>query len=214
MKIVTLPLALLFSLLVSLKVTTAHAEQATPPAAGSESASRRTYVGTSMFMLANLVPQDYPPVFFQLNAGYRITPRDTVSVEAMTWRYYAPLRIPWGKSYGTAAEAYPGQVREVGVGLAYQRYLWNGAYTSLSAVPFWRQYHDEDGDRIGHGFQLFLTARLGYHFRIMGRVFIEPSIAFTAWPVSTHVPEAFAALDRKWPSYFLFEPGLHTGVWF
>lgn len=192
----------------------AHAEPAWPGASESEAMSRRAYLGTSMFMLANLVPQDYPPRFFQLNAGYRITSRDTLSVEAMTWQYYHPLGIPWGKSYGAADEEYPGHVREVGVGIAYQRFLWKRAYASLSAVPFWRQYHNEEGDRIGHGFQLFLTARLGYQVRVTDRVFIEPSIAFTAWPISTHVPMAFAAADAKWPTYFLFEPGLHAGVWF
>jgi hypothetical protein len=45
-------------------------------------------------------------------------------------------------------------------------------------------------------------------------VFIDPSIAFTCWPVKTNVPESFAAMDRKWPSYFLFEPGLHFGIVF
>lgn len=174
--------------------------------------TRPYYVGTSLFMLANLVPDDYPPAFFQLNAGYRITPDDTLSVEAMTWRYYHPLGVPWGPSHGSPDEAYPGHIREYGVGLAYQRFLWKGIYSSLSAIPFWREYYDAADRKIGDGFQLFLTLRVGYHLDLFDRVFVEPSVAFTAWPVSTNVPESFAALDGKWPSYFLFEPGFHLGV--
>jgi hypothetical protein len=105
-------------------------------------------------------------------------------------------------------------VREYGVGVAYQRSLWKGVYASLAAVPFWRQYHDPQGEKIGDGLQLFLTLRAGYHLRLINRVFLEPSIAFTSWPVATHVPAGFAAQDEKWPSFFLFEPGLHAGVVF
>lgn len=198
------PLAtVLAAVLCSLSVT-AHAE--TPQG--------RTYVGTSLFVLANLVPDDYPPVFYQLNAGYRLTPHDTLSVEAITWRYHHPLGIPWGASKESPDEAYPGHVREYGVGVAYQRFLWKGIYTSLSVVPFYRQYYDAQAQQLGDGFQLFLTLRLGYHLRLMDRVFFEPAVAFTAWPVSTNAPRGFAALDEKWPRYFLFEPGLHAGVEF
>ena len=62
---------------------------------------------------------------------------------------------------------------------------------------------------------LFMTYRLGYHVQLFkNRFFIEPSVAMTHWPVKTNVPESFARLDSKWPSYFLFEPGLHFGVKF
>jgi hypothetical protein len=180
----------------------------------ASSASRPYSVGTSLFTLLNMVPDDHPAHFYQLNVGYELTPNDRVSVEAVTWRYYHPLGIPWGKPRYSAADEYPGHVREYGVGLAYQRTLWKGIYASLSAVPFWRQYYDAQGKEVENGFQLFLTARLGYHLRLMDRVFIEPSIAFTYWPFSTRGPDGFAAQNRKWPSYFLFEPGLHAGVVF
>jgi hypothetical protein len=64
-------------------------------------------------------------------------------------------------------------------------------------------------------FKLFLTARLGYQVGLLrGRLFLEPSVAFTYWPVDTHVPPAFAERDAWWPNHFLFEPGLHFGVRF
>ena len=202
-------------LVCSLVAPLAHAEQPSllsslfggPPEDG-----RHFYVGSSLFMLANAVLHDHPPVFIQLNGGYRVTPKDTLSVEAITWRYYHPLGIPYGSSRESPEEEYPGHVREYGVGMAYQRFLWKGLYASLSAVPFFRQYYDAVEHRIGNGFQLFMTLRHGYQVRFLDRLFVEPSIAATFWPVSTNVPEAFAKLDRRWPRYFLFEPGFHMGV--
>lgn len=202
-------LSALLGVVALLAPVAAHADDADDADA---SPPHRYWVGTSMFMLMNLVPFDQPPRFFQLNAGYILTKRDRLSLEAMTWRYYHPLGIPWGSSYDSPDEAYPGHIREYGVGPAYQRFLWKGLYTSLSAVPFYRQYYDTDGRRIGNGFQLFLTFRIGYQLRLFDRVFVEPSIAATYWPVSTNVPAAFAARDAKWPSYFLWEPGLHVGI--
>jgi len=171
-------------------------------------------VGSSLFVLANLVPDEYPPAFYQLNAGYLVTPRDRLSVQAITWRYYHPLGIPYGPSFMSPKEAYPGHVREYGIGVGYQRFLWNGLYSSVEAVPLMRRYYDSQDREIGKGFQLFLTLRGGYHVDLLDRVFLEPSIAFNQWPVATNVPDGFAAQDRKWPSYFLFEPGLHVGVEF
>lgn len=61
-------------------------------------------------------------------------------------------------------------------------------------------------------FQLFTTLRAGYQLNMFGnRWFIEPSVAATAWPINTNVPADFAALDRKWNGYFLFEPAYTSG---
>ena len=203
-------LAVLLFAAVSFATAGARADE-TPSASSPE---RPYYLGTSAFMLMNLVPSDEPPIFVQLNGGYELTPNDRLSFEAITWRYYRPIGIPWTASPDPSATAYPGHVREYGVGLAYQRSIWRGIFTSLAAVPFLRQYYDTQGDRIGNGFQLFLTLRVGYHLRLMNRLFFEPSIAFNYWPISTQVPDGFAEKDARWPSYFLFEPGLHMGVVF
>jgi hypothetical protein len=176
----------------------------------SDSSFRRHFVGSSFFMLGNLLPE--PPDFIQLNYGYRLTSRDALSVEAITWKYHAPLGIPFGSSYDSPDERYPGSIREMGIGLAYQRMLWKGLYSSAHALPLLQHYSNEDGERIQNGFQLFLTARLGYQISLFsGRWFLEPSVTATAWPINTNVPEAFAAVESKWPRYFLFEPGLHFG---
>jgi hypothetical protein len=44
------------------------------------------FIGSSFFMLGNFIPDDpNPPDFVQLNFGYRITPKDVISIEAKTW---------------------------------------------------------------------------------------------------------------------------------
>jgi hypothetical protein len=171
------------------------------------------YVGTTAFMLGNLFPD--PPSLYQLNVGYWVTSRDVVSLEAITWKYHAPLGIPYGSAFGEKSEDYPGSIREYGVGIVYQRFWWKGLYTSLQVMPFRRIYLDASDKTLQKGFQLFSTLRLGYHIPLFkNRFFIEPSIAATFWPVNTNVPESFKAKDDKWNKYFLGEPGLHFGFKF
>ena len=174
----------------------------------------KCHIGTTAFMLGNLFPD--PPSLVQLNFGYWVTDKDVVSLEAITWKYHAPLGIPYGSSsFGEESEDYPGSIREYGVGVVYQRFLWKGMYTSLQVVPFRRIYLDEGDKTIQKGFQLFSTLRLGYHVPLFkNRFFVEPSIAATFWPVSTNVPEGFKLQDDRWNKYFLGEPGLHLGYKF
>ncbi len=181
------------------------------PAPQDASPSYRCFVGSSALVLGNLAAD--PPSFYQLNIGYRITPKDVISLEAITWTYKAPLGIPFGPSWGDAGENYPGSIREYGIGVTYQRFLWKGLYTSLQVIPFKRIYRDGDKNTIQKGFQLFSTFRIGYHIPLFkNRLFIEPSIASTFWPISTNVPPSFAEKDARWNRFFLFEPGLHFGL--
>ncbi len=176
--------------------------------------SRRHFLGSSAFVVMNFVLTD-PPDFYQLNYGYWLTSRDAVSVEAITWKYDAPLGIPYGPSFDSPDEDYAGYVRAHGIGAAYQRLIWRNLYSAVHALPLRQQFFDESDVKIQDGFQLFLTFRLGYHIKLRrDRFFLEPSLAFTHWPINTNVPASFAEQDRKWPNYFLFEPGLHLGVKF
>jgi hypothetical protein len=172
-------------------------------------------VGTSLFMLMNLVPMESPPGFVQLNVGKRWTPKDALTLEAITWRYSAPLGIPYGPDYGDPAHAYPGHVRGMGVGLAYQRFLWEGLYVGAHVTPLVQLYFDPQGRRRQTGFQLFCVGRVGYHVAFAKqRLFVEPSVAATSWPINTGLPRGFRAVESRFPSYFLLEPGLHAGVKF
>lgn len=178
-----------------------------------EKPANKHFVSTSLFMLANFLPD--PPHFFQLNYGRRLTEKDALMVEAITWQYPAPLGIPYGESYGNAEENFPGIVRDFGIGLAYQRFWWKKLYTTFHATPFLQQYLTPEREKIQTGFQLFLTARVGYRITFLeNRCFLEPSVAFTHWPINTNLPAAFAEREDRWPNYFLFEPGLHVGYQF
>jgi hypothetical protein len=177
---------------------------------------RRYFIGGSAFMLYNLVPnQANPPSFYQINAGRWLTKKDVISVELKTWTYAFPLGIPYGPSFESPSERYPGKVVGTGVGFVYQRFLWKGLYAAAHASNLLQQYKDEKNKKIQNGYQLFTAGRIGYHLSFFNnRFFIEPSFACTYWPVNTNVPTSFATIDKRWNNYFLFEPGLHLGVKF
>ncbi|MEZ5017154.1 MAG: hypothetical protein R2800_08890 [Flavipsychrobacter sp.] len=169
--------------------------------------SKKCFISSSLFMLYNFAPTESPH-FYQLNFGYRITPKDAIILEAITWRYHAPN----GGVLGDTKDKYPGYVRDMGIGLAYQRFFWKGLYSTFHATPFVQQYFTSTGNKIQTGFQLFLTLRVGYHLELFkNRLFVEPSIAFTHWPINTNLPNSFEQVEKKYPNYFLFEPGLHIG---
>ena len=90
-----------------------------------------------------------------------------------------------------------------------------GSNSGVHLTALRQDYQDPDKQSIQQGFQLFTAVRLGYHIEFFNhRLFLEPSIAITYWPINTNAPPAFRALDDKWPSYFIGEPGLHIGVKF
>lgn len=91
----------------------------------------------------------------------------------------------------------------------------NSDFSAVHVLPLVKQYFDEGDERIQSGFRLFLTGRAGYHLKLFGdRVFLEPSIAATYWPIDTTMPATFQEMEHQCPNYFLFEPGLHFGVRF
>jgi hypothetical protein len=201
----------LTSLIIVMCITLAFSQKTE-----TDSTYRKFYVGSSFFILLNFIPDDpNPPDFVQLNVGYRITPKNVISMEAKTWKYAWPLGIPWGESKTASEEKYPGYARSFGIGLVYQHFWWKGVYTSIDAGNLLVKYMDEENKHIQNGYQLFMTYRLGYHLQLFkNRFFIEPSVSITHWPINTNAPESFATLENKWSNYFLFEPGLHFGVKF
>jgi hypothetical protein len=173
---------------------------------------KRYYIGSTFMMLGNLSTTNKPN-FVQLNFGYRITPKDVVSIETKTWKYAWPLGIPYGKHFEAPDEKFPGYIREYGIGFTYQRFLWKRAYVSVDAMNALQKFVDNDDNKIKNGYQLFMTYRLGYHIPLFkNRFFIEPSIAITHRPIHTSMPESFAQLDDKWAKFFIGEPGLHFGI--
>lgn len=174
-------------------------------------ADKRHFIGSNLFMVANFFPN--PPSYYQLNYGYRISPKDVISVEAITWKYYGPQGRPYGSEFENENSDFPGSVRGLGMGLAYKRFLWKRLYGTVHSTLLRQNYLDLNDKKIQSGFQLFNTLRFGYQLQLFkNRIFLEPSIAFTNWPINTNLPESFQIEEDKWPNYFLFEPGLHFGV--
>lgn len=187
--------------------------QANAQSVKKDSTYRKWFVGSTLLMLGNFIPDDpNPPQFAQLNLGYRITPKNVVSVEFKRSIYKWPLGIPWGSSFDAPGLDYPGHARILAPTVAYQHFWWKGVYTSVHALNAFEKYFDEDNKKIGNGYTLYLTFRLGYQLKFFNnRFFFEPSLGLTYWPVRTNVPEPFKKVEKKWPNYFPFEPGLHFG---
>lgn len=179
----------------------------------TDSTCRRWFVGSTLFLLGNLAATNNPG-FVQLNLGYRITGKDIITVEPKTWKYAWPNGIhPFlNQSYGKPEEEFPGYVREYGLSVAYQRFLWRGLYTELNVMPTWQIFVNSEGKKIDDGFQLFNTYRTGYHIKLFkDRFFIQPSIAITHRAYHTKMPDGFRQLDDKWSKFIFGELGLHFG---
>jgi hypothetical protein len=171
-----------------------------------DSAFRRHSAGSTLFLLGNIGDS---VSFMQLNYGYRLTQKDNIIVEAITWTYYEPLG-----TYGSSEDFYPGKVRAYGIGLGYQRFLWKNLFSTLEPTFFLQQFYDSDDTKIQKGFQLYLQFILGYRFEFFRkRLFIEPAFALKYWPVNTNFPESFAAIESGKPKY-KFEPALNFGFRF
>lgn len=200
------------NLLIGLVLVITSTLQLQAQYAKTDSTYRRWFVGSTLFVVGNLDKVN-PPGFAQLNFGYRMTGKDVISVELITWKHAWPLGINpfYNKAYGTPEEKYPGYIREYGVGLAYQRYFWKGLYAAVHAMPMWQTYNNENGDKVGDGFIIFNTYRVGYHIKLFkDRFFIEPSLGIAGRPYYTEMPVGFKEKDDKWPKWTP-EPGLHFG---
>lgn len=190
------------------------APQLTAQYAETDSSYKRWFVGSTLLMLGNFIPDDpNPPDFILMNVGYRITPHDVVFIELKRSKFAWPLGMPWDEMINNGTkENYPGYVRQNVLGLAYNRFWWKGAYTGIHAMNAFQTYRNENEEKIQNGYTLFITYRVGYQFTFFdNRLFLEPSIGLTHWPIQTNVPPSFKEKERKWPSYFGYEPGLHFG---
>lgn len=180
----------------------------------TDSTYKRCFVGSTLFLLGNFIPDDpNPPGFVQLNLGYRITGKDVISLELKTWKYAWPLGInPFYNSENIISEEkFPGYIREYGFAIAYQRYFWKGLYAAIHVAPMWQLFKNENGSKAGNGFHIFNTYRVGYHIKLFkDKFFIEPSLGIAGRPYYTEMPDGFKEKDDKWPKWTP-EPGLHFG---
>ena len=200
------------SLLIGFVLMLASTIQLQAQYAKQDSIYNKYFVGSTLFMLANLVPDNNPPNMVYLNLGYRITGKDAISLEFKTWKYGWPIGIPYGKSYEADGEGFPGYIREYGVSLAYYRFLWKGLFAQVDVMPAWQTFVNDNEKKIGNGFQIFNTYSIGYHVKLFkDRFFIQPSIAITHRPYQSKMPDSFKQVDDRWPRFFYGQPGLHFG---
>jgi len=172
---------------------------------------KKYFIGSTLFVPYALT-QTPAPHYYQLNFGYRLDTKNTISVEAITWKYQGPLGRPYGDDYENEESNFPGEVQAFGVGMTYQRFFWRGLYGQVHATAFKQNFMDPENSKIQSGFQLFNSFRVGYHFEFFNnRIFIEPSVCMTWWPVNTNLPEDFQTEEDKWNNFFLGEPGIHFG---
>jgi hypothetical protein len=179
-----------------------------------ESTYKKYFVGSTMFILGNFARVNSPN-FAQLNFGYRMTGKDVISLELATWKTAWPIGINpfFNKSYGKPEEKFPGYIRDYGVGVAYQRFLWKGLYTQVHVFSFLQDFVNEKGKKIDNGFQIFNQYRVGYHIKLFkDKFFIQPSFAITHRPYHTTMPDGFKQQDDKWSKFMFSEPGLHFGL--
>lgn len=183
--------------------------------AKTDSTYKRWFIGSSLFVILGNLDTKNPPNFYQLNIGYRLTGKDVITLEPKTWKYAWPNGIHpfFNKSYKKSEEQFPGYVREYGLSVAYQRFLWNGLYAELNVMPTLQKFVNNEGKKIDDGFQIFNTYRVGYHLKLFkDRLFIQPSIAITHRAYHTKLSNEFKQLDDKWSKFVFGEPGLHFGV--
>ena len=196
--------ALILMMAGTLQVQAQYAKQ--------DSTYKKHFIGSTLFMLANVLPDNNPPGMVYLNLGYRITGKDVISLEFKTWKYGWPIGIPYGKSFEAEGEGFPGYIREHGVSLNYQRYLWNGLFAQVDVMPAFQTFVNENGDKVDNGFQIFNTYSIGYHIKLFrDRFFIDPSIAITHRPYQSTMPDSFKQVDDQWSRFFFGQPGLHFG---
>lgn len=196
--------ALILMMASTLQVKAQYAKQ--------DSTYKKFFVGSTLFMLANLIPDNNKPEMVYLNFGYRITGKDVISLELKTWKYAWPIGIPYGKSFEAEGEGFPGYIRERGFSLAYYRFLWKGLFAQVDVMPAWQTFVNDDGNKIDNGFQIFNTYSIGYHIKLFkDRFFIQPSIAITHRPYQSKMPDSFKQVDDRWSRFFFGQPGLHFG---
>ena len=153
----------------------------------------------------------------ELHVKRNLDNKNIIGVKVAYWRLFQPMGITWWDGIldvlETESEFYPGHVREMGVGITYQRMLWKGLFATVEVLPQFQTYTDLNGDKIGNDFKLYTSYHLGYHiaFGKKKHFFIEPQVNCMYWMLDNNAPDGFKQLDDKWRNYFLFEPQIYLG---
>ena len=170
-------------------------------------------VSTTYLTFVNFGDEKTNTHHYEFHVGYRLTPKDKISIKVATWKMFAPMGMPMQEQLKfDERNFYPGRLRETGIGATYQRMIGKGVFDTVEILPQLKPYLDENDKKIGNGFKLYTSYHIGYHKSFFNdRVYIEPQIHSQYWPINTNVPQAFKDIDDKWNNYFLFEPNIYIG---
>lgn len=205
------------SILLCLLIAVPAKGQDVPPSSGDPGehlfSSRRFSVSTSYLSLMNFGEEKTNTHHYEVHIKYHLTPKDKIGIKAATWKLFAPMGIQfWEPEFLQEGSFFPGRLRESGIGVSYQRLLCGGLFASVEVLPLYKTYLDEGNNIVGHGFKLYTTAHLGYHFFLLdGAMFIEPQVHCNYWPIDTNVPPAFKEAENRRGNIFLFEPNIYLG---
>jgi len=171
-------------------------------------------VSTTWLTFDNFGPEETNVHMVEFHFGYRITPKDRIEIKLATWKLFEPMGIPFGDPHlMKESEFYPGRLKESGIGVTYQRFLWKGLFTQIEILPLWKVYLDSNNKKIDDGFKLYTSYHLGYHISLFkNRFYFEPQVHCNYWPIDSEAPQGFQEKDDKWHNYFLFEPNLFFGI--
>jgi hypothetical protein len=171
-------------------------------------------VSTTWLSFANFGEEKTNTNHYEFHVKYALTPKDKIGIKFATWKLFEPMGIPlWDPLIMQESEFYPGRLREIGLGVTYQRMIWRGLFATVEVLPQLKTYLDENNKKIGNGFKLYTSYHIGYHIPFFkNRMFIEPQIHCQYWPIDTNIPNGFNEKESKWNNYFLFEPNIYIGV--
>ena len=172
--------------------------------------NRKWFIGSTLLLLGNLDDTNNPE-YIQVNAGYRITPKDVVQFRFKRSIYAWPLGIPLApilmprtqlsRTCRILASAWIPAI--FGGRACTHRFMY---WMLLKNMWMWIK-------KIGNGFTLYTDFYLGYQFTFSMTVSFEPAIGISFWPIRTGLPDTFKAVEEKWNNYFI-QPGLDFGYKF
>ncbi|WP_217494804.1 hypothetical protein [Crocinitomix algicola] len=157
---------------------------------------------------------------FEFHIKRNLDQKNIVGLKFATWRLFQPMGITWWDGLldkiETKSEFYPGHLREIGLGISYQRMIYKGLFATVEVLPQFKTYLDENKIKVGNGFKLYNSFHIGYHFDFgkKKQFFLQPQVHSQFWVFDTNTPAAFNQLDQKWRNYFLLEPNLYFGIKF
>lgn len=156
----------------------------------------------------------------ELHVKRNLDEKNIIGVKFASWRLFQPMGITWWDGVvdkiESGTEYYDGYLREIGIGVTYQRMLWKGLFTSIEVLPQIQTYTDLDGNKIKNGFKLYNSVHLGYHaaFGKKKRLFVEPQVHINQWMFDNNSPAGFKEFDDKYGNVFWFEPNIYLGFKF